>query len=197
MLLPAYCAKSALVAEHSQEDAGSVAAGGPGPGGVSGRAGVRLAVDVGDVRVGVAVSDPDALVATPVMTLRRDHNRGSDIRMLLKMAADRGAVIVYVGLPLSLSGKETPSTSKAQVYARELASSLAEAQLAADVHLVDERLSTVSASAKMRASGRDARQQKEDIDQAAAVEILHHALEIRRAQGREPGTPVLPHSSQG
>ncbi len=156
------------------------------------RAGVRLAVDVGDVRVGVAASDPDALVATPVMTLRRDHNRGSDIRMLLKMAADRGTVAIYVGLPLSLSGRETPSTTKAQSYAQDLAEALQDAQRHVAVHLVDERLSTVSAAAKMRASGRDSRQQKEDIDQAAAVEILHHALEIRRAQGHEPGTAVLP-----
>ncbi len=72
------------------------------------RPGVRLAVDVGDARVGLAASDPDALVATPVMTLRRDARRGSDLRMLVKIAQERRARVIYVGLPLSLSGQETP-----------------------------------------------------------------------------------------
>ncbi len=154
------------------------------------RAGVRLAVDVGDARVGLAASDPDALVATPVMTLRRDSNKGSDLRMLVTIARDRAAAVIYVGLPLSLSGAETPSTQKARDYAGELARLLRAEGLAAAVHLVDERLSTVSASEKMRASGVQARDQRGQIDQAAAVEILTHALDMRAAQGQEPGSPV-------
>ncbi|WP_460689270.1 Holliday junction resolvase RuvX [Nesterenkonia suensis] len=156
------------------------------------RAGVRLAVDVGEARVGLAASDPDALVATPVMTLRRDQKRRSDVRMLVKIARDRAARVVYVGLPLSLSGADTASTQKARDYAGLLAQKLADAELATAVHLVDERLSTVSAAEKMRASGVEARDQRDRIDQAAAVEILTQALEIRRAQAREPGEAVLP-----
>ena len=153
------------------------------------RVGVRLAVDVGDVRVGLAASDPDALVPHPVMTLRRDHTRGSDVRMLVKIARDRDARVIYVGLPLSLSGAETASTQKARNYASALAAALRESGLCTAVHLVDERLSTVSAAAKMRSSGVESRNQRDLIDQAAAVEILNHALDIRRAQGGEPGAP--------
>lgn len=161
----------------------------PGP-----RAGVRLAVDVGEARVGLAASDPDALVAHPVMTLRRDPRRRSDLRMLVKIARDRQARAVYVGLPLSLSGAETPSTQKARDYASDLALRLEDAGLEVAVHLVDERLSTVSAAEKMRASGVEARHQRSQIDQAAAMEILTQALDIRRAQHREPGDRVLPHA---
>ncbi|GAA1186293.1 Holliday junction resolvase RuvX [Nesterenkonia xinjiangensis] len=158
------------------------------------RAGVRLGVDVGEARVGLAASDPDALVATPVMTLRRDVKRRSDLRMLIKIARDREARVIYVGLPLSLSGGETASTQKARDYADALAQKLAAAELPTAVHLVDERLSTVSAAEKMRASGVEARDQRSRIDQAAAMEILTQALEIRRSQGREPGEPVIPDS---
>lgn len=153
------------------------------------RPGVRLGVDVGDARVGLAATDPDALLATPVMTLRRDPNRGSDLRMLLKIVVDRSVTVIYVGLPLSLSGAETPSTQKARDYAQALSERLAAAELLTEVRLVDERLSTVSAADKMRASGVESREQRDRIDQAAAVEILEHALEIRRAQGVEPGRP--------
>lgn len=154
------------------------------------RAGVRLAVDVGEVRVGLAASDPDALLATPVMTLRRDPNRGSDQRMLVKISRERKARVLYVGLPLSLSGAETASTQKARDYAQALAQRLTEPD-DAQVRLVDERLSTVSASSKMRAAGVEARNQRSSIDQAAAVEILTHALETRSSLSREPGTVVI------
>lgn len=155
------------------------------------RAGVRLAVDVGEARVGLAASDPDALLATPVMTLRRDHNKKSDLRMLARISADRGARVIYVGLPLALGGHETASTQKARDYAAALVEYLAQAELGVDVRLVDERLSTVSAAEKMRASGVESREQRRSIDQAAAVEILTHALNMRSSLGKEPGTQVI------
>lgn len=158
------------------------------------RAGVRLGVDVGDVRVGLAASDPDALLATPVMTLRRDPNKGSDLRMISRIVQDRRCTVIYIGLPLSLSGTETASTQKAREFARSLVERLADDVLDAEVRLVDERLSTVSASEKMRASGVEAKNQRSAIDQAAAVEILTHALDMRAALGTEPGTRVF-HSS--
>lgn len=161
------------------------------------RAGVRLAVDVGEARVGLAASDPDALLATPVMTLRRDQNRGSDQRMLVKIARERGARVVYVGLPLSLSGEHTASTVKAQQYAQALADRLAASSTPeTQVRLVDERLSTVSAAQKMRDSGVDSRAGRETIDQAAAVEILEHALQMRRARAQEPGDVVVPRHAE-
>lgn len=159
------------------------------------RAGVRLAVDVGEARVGLAATDPDALVATPVMTLRRDRTKGSDIRMVTKIAADRSAVAIYVGLPLSLSGVETQSTEKARHYAQQLADSLDSANVLTEVRLVDERLSTVSAAGKMLDSGVRSADQRAHIDQAAAVEILTHALNVRAAQMTEPGVAVKAHGT--
>ncbi|WP_225973281.1 Holliday junction resolvase RuvX [Nesterenkonia natronophila] len=155
------------------------------------RPGVRLGVDVGDARVGLAASDPDALLATPVMTLRRDKNQSSDLRMIARIARDRQCAVVYVGLPLSLSGAETPSTRKAREFARSLVERFDEERLPVQVRLIDERLSTVSAAEKMRASGVESRDQRAGIDQAAAVEILTHALDMRAAQEREPGTLVF------
>lgn len=157
----------------------------------SARAGVRLAVDVGEARVGLAASDPDALLATPVMTLRRDHNKASDLRMLTKIAGDRKAQVIYVGLPLSLAGHDTASTQKARDYASDLVRHLAAAGLDVAVRLVDERLSTVSAAEKLRDSGVQARDQRGSIDQAAAVEILNHALQMRSALGTDPGSLVF------
>lgn len=154
---------------------------------------MRLGIDVGEARVGLAASDPDALIATPVMTLRRDHNRSSDLSMLITIIKDRKARAVYVGLPLSLSGSETPSTQKARDYAGQLAGLIEAAELQTEVYLIDERLSTVSAATKMRASGVASRDQRAHIDQAAAVEILSHALDLRQSWGREPGTPVAGH----
>lgn len=155
------------------------------------RPGVRLAVDVGEARVGLAASDPDALLATPVMTLRRDPKRCSDQRMLVRIARDRDAQVIYVGLPLSLSAAETASTQKARDYAAELAARLGRAEQQVQVRLVDERLSTVSAAEKMRAAGVEAKHQRGSIDQAAAVEILTHALDMRASLGSEPGEPVI------
>src|SRR5699024_7922117 len=95
-----------------------------------------------------------------------------------------------VGLPLSLSSAETDSTQNARDYAAELALRLSRTELDAQVRLVDERLSTVSAAEKMRAAGVEAKDQRRSIDQAAAVEILTHALHMRASLGAEPGQPV-------
>ncbi|MGJ9405003.1 Holliday junction resolvase RuvX [Nesterenkonia aurantiaca] len=180
------------MADHPEEPTAGTAAtsatgDAPGP---SVRAGVRLGIDVGEARVGLAASDPDALIATPVMTLRRDPNRSSDLTMLITIIRDRQARAVYVGLPLSLSGRETPSTQKARDYAGQLAGMIKTAELQTEVYLIDERLSTVSAASKMRASGVASKDQRTRIDQAAAVEILTHALDLRQSWGREPGAPV-------
>lgn len=175
------------MADHPEHGAAGPDSAGPKP-----RAGVRLGIDVGDARVGLAASDPDALIATPVMTLRRDPNRSSDLTMLITIIRDRQARAVYVGLPISLSGSETLSTQKARDYAGQLAGMIAAAELPTEVYLIDERLSTVSAATKMRASGVASKDQRTRIDQAAAVEILTHALDLRQSWGREPGSPVSP-----
>lgn len=150
------------------------------------RPGVRLGVDVGTVRVGVAVSDPDGRLAAPVVTLARDQRGGSDLRRIAQLAGERAAVEVVVGLPRSLSGGEGPAAAAARAYAAALAASLTPVP----VRLVDERLTTVSATRGLRESGVRGRRSRAVVDQAAAVVLLQHALDLERSLGRPPGSAV-------
>ena len=147
------------------------------------RRGVRLGVDVGDVRIGVARSDPAGLVATPVETVAR--GRG-DLARLHALLVEEEAVEVVVGLPRSLSGGEGPAAVKVRVFARELAVAVAPVP----VRLCDERLSTVSAEATLRERGKKGQKRRAVVDQAAAVVILQNALETERSTGAAPGELV-------
>lgn len=153
--------------------------------------GPRLAVDVGTVRVGLAASDADGLLATPVETLPRDQRRRpgrlpKDVARIVREARERCAGCVYVGLPRHLSGSESPSS----VAARGYADMLAQAVAPIPVRLVDERMSTVSAHQALHAAGRSGRHHRDVVDQAAAVVILQYALDAERASGRRPGERV-------
>ena len=148
------------------------------------RPGVRLGVDVGRARVGIAVCDRDGLLATPVATLARQDADERSFRLLVE---EHGAMEVVVGLPLSLSGGDTPSTTDA----RELAAAIA-GWIGVPVRLVDERLSTVSAQRALRDSGRRSKGSRPVIDQVAAVIILQNALDSERSAGRPPGSLVEP-----
>jgi putative holliday junction resolvase len=147
------------------------------------RTGVRVGVDVGRARVGVARSDRDGLLATPVETLAREGG----LDALVAIVAELEPMEVVVGLPLSLRGGDTPSTGDARDFAAELAG-----RIGVPVRLVDERLSTVSAQRELHRSGRNARTSRAVIDQVAAVIILQNALDSERAGGRPPGAPVDP-----
>ncbi len=138
--------------------------------------GVRLGVDVGSVRVGVAASDPDGVLASPIAVLQRDAKRGTDLGELARIATERGAVEIVVGLPRSLSGGEGPAAK----IAREYASSLARRVAPVSVRLVDERLSTVEATRGLRQAGVRARAGRKVVDAAAAAVILQHALDAER-----------------
>ena len=146
------------------------------------RPGVRIGVDVGRARVGVAVCDRDGLIATPVATLARSEGT---IPELVALVAEYEPIELVVGLPLSLSGADTASTTDARDFASELAASGTTA-----VRLVDERLSTVSAQRALRDSGRRTRGSRPVIDQVAAVIILQNALDSERTAGRPPGALV-------
>jgi putative Holliday junction resolvase len=128
--------------------------------------GVVVAVDVGTVRVGVAASDPHRILASPVETVPAPgHAR------VLEIAAEREAVLIVVGLPTSMSGKATSaSADMARTWAAALETDV-------PVELVDERLTTVTATQALRASGRKAG--KGVIDQAAAVALLQGYLDRR------------------
>lgn len=133
--------------------------------------GVVLAVDVGTVRVGVAASDPHRILASPVETVPAPgHAR------VAALVAEREAVLVVVGLPTSLSGR---SASASADMARAYATALAPLVAPVPVELVDERLTTVSATAALRASGRTVRQARAVVDQAAAVALLQGVLDRR------------------
>ncbi|MFD7510934.1 Holliday junction resolvase RuvX [Streptomyces sp. NPDC059853] len=149
------------------------------------RRGRRLAVDVGEARIGVASSDPDGLLATPVETVP-----GRDVpaaqRRLEQLVAEYEPLEVVVGLPRSLSGAEGPAAARVRAFVQETARRIAPVP----VRLVDERMSTVTAAQSMRASGVSARKGRSRIDQAAAVVILQSALETERVTGRPPGECV-------
>lgn len=149
------------------------------------RTGNRIGIDVGKARVGVARSDPHGMLATPVETVPRDLGGDADLARIADIAAELDAFEAVVGLPLNLRGERTPSTDDAVAFAERLAARLAPAGV--PVRLVDERLSTVSAQGQLRQAGRRTKQSRGIIDQAAAVVILQHALDIERSRGEAPG----------
>jgi putative Holliday junction resolvase len=151
------------------------------------RRGVRLGVDVGKARVGVARSDPDGLLATPVETVQRDLGGDADIRAIAAIATDLGVVELVVGLPIALSGKDTASTQDAREFAARLV-----ALTGVPGRLVDERLTTVTAHSALRSAGKRQKQTRSIVDQVAAVILLQYALDAERGSGRPPGTPVDP-----
>jgi putative holliday junction resolvase len=190
--------------------------------------GARLGVDVGMARIGLAASDPDGLVATPVETVprvlatpgkqggstgkqggstgkqggsqtgrqtgrqaaRSAQGTTADVARIVAEAAERFAAAVYVGLPRHLSGKEGAATADAREFAARLVVALAAAGERAEVRLVDERMTTVSAHQALHAAGRKTKKHRSVIDQAAAVIILQSALDAERAKGERAGELV-------
>lgn len=150
------------------------------------RHGVRLGLDPGDARIGVARSDPTGLLATPVETVPR--GRGDLVRiaeiLVEEQDGDPERVLeVVVGLPRSLSGSEGPAAAKVRTWAAGLARAVAPIP----VRLADERLTTVSAEAMLRDRGRSGAKRRAVVDQAAAVVILQHVLDTERTSGTAPG----------
>jgi putative Holliday junction resolvase len=140
------------------------------------RKGRRLAFDYGEARIGVAVSDLDGILATPVLTL--DSKKLDLWDRVFDLLAEYEPIELYVGRPVHLAGHASDSTARAELFAKELGE-----RFDLTVVLVDERLSTVSAQRQLRAAGRSARQSRSAIDQAAAVGILELALSMERNRG--------------
>ncbi len=135
-----------------------------------------LGVDVGSVRVGVALSDPTGTLASPLETLRRARD-GADLDRLAALVVEHEVTEVVVGEPRHLSGASGASAEDASAYSQALADRIADVP----VYLIDERLSTVTAASHLRQGGIDSRNQRAVIDQAAAVVILQQYLDSRRA----------------
>ncbi len=143
--------------------------------------GVRLGVDVGTVRVGVAISDPDGILASPLVTLSRDlHTDGEalpkDVAELVRLVEEHETVEVVVGLPVTLAGTESYAAVHARAYAEVLASAIAPVP----VRLADERMSTAVATRRLSERGVRGGRRRAVVDQAAAVEILQGWLDAAR-----------------
>ncbi|GAA1350183.1 Holliday junction resolvase RuvX [Saccharothrix algeriensis] len=152
--------------------------------------GRRLGVDVGSVRVGVALSDPSAFLATPLVTLARDGKTGRDLADLAGLVTEHDVVEVVVGLPRTLAGRHGPAAESAAAYAAALAERVAPVP----VRLHDERLTTVTADRVLAERGVRGKRRRAVVDQAAAVEILQSWLDGRSRnaarpadEGRAPG----------
>ncbi len=146
--------------------------------------GVRVGIDPGDARIGVASCDPGGVLATPVETVPRGDG---DLDRIVALVEDLGAVLLYVGLPRSLSGGEGPAAGKVRTFAQDLAVRVAPRP----VHLVDERLSTVTAEGVLRERGKKGKKRRAVVDQAAAVVILQGAIDAERTQGKTVGEQVV------
>jgi putative Holliday junction resolvase len=155
----------------------------PDPEGIPVRRGVRLGVDVGSARIGVARCDPGGALASPLTTVTRGQG---DLARLAELAEENGATEVVVGLPTTLSGQDGKAAADARGFARKLAARVAPVP----VRLVDERFTTVTAHDALRVAGRDSRARRGVVDQAAAAVLLQAALDAERSTGRPAGEPV-------
>lgn len=160
------------------------------------RRGVRLGIDVGSVRVGVARTDPDGVLAVPVATVRRTK-ASTGLAELVGLIAEYQPFELVVGLPLTLSGDEGAAVLAVRTYLAQLVERLSEAGLDVPVRLVDERLSTAAAAKGLRSAGRDTRRSREVIDQAAAVIIVQDAITAERSTGIAPGQLFEPGPAGG
>lgn len=150
---------------------------------------MRLGLDWGEARIGVAACDPAGTLAFPVATVPAGPRANAAIARLIE---EYEPVEVVVGLPRSLSGREGPAAARSRSAAAALIVELRGLGQAVPVRLVDERLTTVHAARQLREAGRRTRQQRSVIDSAAAVGILEHALAVERAGDVPPGELVSP-----
>jgi putative Holliday junction resolvase len=144
-----------------------------------------MAVDVGKARLGVAVCDVEAILSSPLDALKRSSEISQTVADLVKLANLYEVIEIYVGDPLSLSGKDTESTYDSRTIALELSDSLD-----IPVRMIDERFTTVSAAIKLRAAGVNSKDAKSIIDSASAVEILESAISSEKSSGMAPGQLV-------
>lgn len=146
------------------------------------RRGVRLGIDVGKARVGVARCDPDGMLAVPVETVQRSER---SLARIAEIAAEYEPLEFVVGLPVNMQGADTPSTADAREFAAAL-----QRLTAVPVRMMDERLSTVTAHAALRSSGRTQRNSRSIVDQVAAVVLLQHAIDTEKSTGNPAGSVV-------
>ncbi len=147
--------------------------------------GARLAIDYGEKRIGIAKSDNSRLIASPVVTLDNSESTENVYSVIKDIVTESDAMLIYIGLPLHLSGKESASSHKARAFAGLLKQHLPQE---VQIRLLDERLTTSSAVGELKNAGLKSR--RESIDQLAAVKILEFALEVERLSGEAAGHEV-------
>lgn len=146
-----------------------------------------MAIDFGQVRVGLAKCDKDMLLASPVATLQNGEHLFVDLITIIRQVEPS---VIYVGNPINLQGQPTASTHLAVEFAYQLMNMCEAEQIQLQIRLVDERLTTVSAQSAVHKAGRTSKQARDFIDQAAAMELLEFALNIERAQKAYAGELV-------
>jgi putative holliday junction resolvase len=149
------------------------------------RQGRRLAVDVGKVRVGLAISDFHGILASPLQNIARQAEDVDTVRLVLAAIADETIIETYFGLPVSMSGKASASMGDAVALATAFA---AESKI--PVRMIDERLTTVSAGSALRSSGKNSKDGRKVIDQIAATFILEQALAMEKNLDQQPGVAL-------
>jgi len=150
------------------------------------RSGRRLAVDVGKARIGVAISDVHAILASPLATVARTSDIQICVAEILEVASNEGELLeIYVGIPINLKGLATESTEDELIFAEALAASTD-----AKVLLIDERLTTSMANSQLLQLGKSQKSARSTIDQMAAVAILEYALSVEKNSGQKPGLSV-------
>jgi putative Holliday junction resolvase len=135
--------------------------------------GRRIAFDYGDVRIGVAVSDPDSILCSPLTTLKATDKKL--LSQILELINEIEPVQLFVGNPALLSGKDGLASEKALSFAQQLRT-----VTDLEVVMIDERMSTISAARNLRESGKNAKESKESIDMAAAIAILQFGIELQK-----------------
>ena len=135
--------------------------------------GRRIAFDYGDVRIGVAVSDPDSILSSPLTTLKTTNK--TLVKQISEILDDIEPITIYVGRPALLSGNDGAATEKANTFVA-LLRTISEVP----IEMIDERMSTISAARNLRDAGCNAKDSKNSIDMAAAVAILDFAIEIEK-----------------
>jgi putative Holliday junction resolvase len=150
------------------------------------RPGRRLAVDVGQARVGLAVTDIHAILASPLATVARLESTSDSVDSVIRALAEVGEILeIYVGVPINLQGKSTLSTDDALTFAEAL-----QEAFGLEVRLIDERLTTSMANNQLKQIGKSQKDARATIDQMAAVAILEFALSVEKNTGLAPGLSI-------
>ncbi|MBS1815119.1 MAG: Holliday junction resolvase RuvX [Acidobacteria bacterium] len=143
-----------------------------------------MGLDIGDRRIGIAISDGLGLTAQPLFTLHRTSSSREDVRSIARMVRKHAVAEIVVGLPLHISGEESPQAVKTRKFAQELAE-----RVQLPMHFLDERLTSHAVDELMKQGGRNSHERKALVDQMAAALILQGFLDERASSG-SPSSPV-------